>query len=150
MEQTLDILSQLGNGFLYTLLLFIITLVLSIPLGLVICFLEKSKFKPISYLFKGIIWVIRGTPLMLQVLVVSFLPLFLFKVMNKDLANFFGISISSLLFVFVCVAFVFNYACYFAEIYRAGFESINKGQYEAAKVLNLSKKETFFKIILPT
>ena len=86
---------------------------------------------------------------MLQILVVSFIPLFLFKVMNKDLANFFGISISSLLFVFVCIAFVINYACYFAEIYRAGFESINKGQYEAAKVLGLTKSETFFKIILP-
>ena len=86
---------------------------------------------------------------MLQVLVVSLLPLFMFNIMNKDIASFFNISISTLLFIFVCIAFGINYACYFAEIYRAGFESINKGQYEAAKVLNLTKKETFFKIILP-
>ena len=149
MEQTLDILSQLGDGFLKTILLFVITLVLSLPLGLLICLASRSKFKPLSYLFKGIIWVIRGTPLMLQILVVSFIPLLLFNLMNKQIADFFNISISSLLFVFVCIAFVINYACYFAEIYRAGFESINKGQYEASKVLNLSKTETFFKIILP-
>ncbi|MCQ2087528.1 MAG: amino acid ABC transporter permease [Bacilli bacterium] len=149
MGPTLDILSQLGNGFLYTILLFVITLVLSIPLGMIIYLLAKSKFKPLSYLFKGIIWVIRGTPLMLQILLVSFLPMLLFNAMNKEIASFFNITISQLLFVFVSIAFVFNYACYFAEIYRAGFESINKGQYEAAKVLNLTKSETFFKIILP-
>lgn len=149
MNQTISILAQLGSGFLYTLLLFAITLFLSLPLGLLICLATKSRIKPLSYLFKGIIWVIRGTPLMLQILVVSLLPLFMFNIMNKDIAGFFNISISTLLFIFVCIAFVINYACYFAEIYRAGFESINKGQYEAAKVLNLTKKETFFKIILP-
>lgn len=149
MEQELNILNQLGSGFLYTLLLFVITLVLSLPLGMLVYIASNSKFKPLAYTFKGIIWVIRGTPLMLQVLLVSFLPSFLFKLMNKDIANFFNIPISTLLFIFVCIAFVINYACYFAEIYRAGFESINKGQYEAAKVLNLSKSETFFKIILP-
>lgn len=149
MEQTLQILSQLGTGFLYTLLLFAITLLFSLPFGMLVYLASKSKFKPLAYLFKGIIWVIRGTPLMLQILVVSFIPLFLFNLMNKQIADFFNISISSLLFIFVCIAFVINYACYFAEIYRAGFESINKGQYEAAKVLNLSKSETFFKIILP-
>jgi len=148
MEKFLDILGQLSNGFLQTLLLFFLTLIFSLPLGLVVYFLSRSKIKLISYFFKGLIWIIRGTPLMLQVLIVSFIPMYLFNIKNKDLAGFFNISIKDLLFIFVLIAFIINYACYFAEIYRSGIESIPKGQYEAGKVLKMNKREIFFKIVL--
>lgn len=86
---------------------------------------------------------------MLQILLINFLPTFLFKVMNKDIASFLNISMSQLLFVFVTIAFIINYACYFSEIFRAGIESIPKGQYEASQVLFLSKYETFSRVIFP-
>jgi len=143
----LDIIKDLFDGFLVTIAIFLITLVLSIPLGLLITFASKSKFKPLSYLARGVIWVIRGTPLMLQVLFVSFIPS-MFKLMNKDLAGFLNVSINTLMFIFVCVAFVINYACYFSEIFRGAIESIPKGQYEAGKVLGMTKKEVFSKVII--
>ena len=142
------IIFELLQGFGNTLSLFAITLVLSLPLGLLMSFGTMSKFKPLSYLCKGIIWVIRGTPLMLQVLLVSFLPKYLFKVYNKDVAIFLGVSTNTLLFIFVAVAFVINYACYFSEIFRSGIQAISKGQYEAGKVLGLTKTQVFFKIVL--
>ena len=137
------IIFELLQGFGNTLALFAITLVLSLPLGLLMSFGTMSKFKPLSYLCKGIIWVIRGTPLMLQVLLVSFLPKYLFKVYNKDVAIFLGVSTNTLLFIFVAVAFVINYACYFSEIFRSGIQAISKGQYEAGKVLGLLKHRSF-------
>ncbi|MBQ9709858.1 MAG: amino acid ABC transporter permease [Clostridia bacterium] len=142
------IIFELLQGFGNTLALFAITLVLSLPLGLLMSFGTMSKFKPLSYLCKGIIWVIRGTPLMLQVLLVSFLPKYLFKVYNKDVAIFLGVSTNTLLFIFVAVAFVINYACYFSEIFRSGIQAISKGQYEAGKVLGLTKTQVFFKVVL--
>ena len=141
------IIAELAQGFGITVLLFALTLLLALPLGLIMAFGSMSKIKPIKYVVKGIIWVIRGTPLLLQILLISFLPTFMFKVMNKDLAGFFGISINSLMFVFVLVAFTINYACYFSEIYRAGIESMSAGQYEACKVLGMSKKQIFFQVI---
>ncbi len=143
-----NIIIELLEGFGITLLLFAVTLILSLPLGLIISFGTMSKFKPISYFCKGLIWVIRGTPLMLQILLVSFLPQYLFGVLNKQVALFFGVSTKSLLFIFVAIAFVINYACYFSEIFRSGIESIPQGQYEAGKVLGLTKKQVFFKIII--
>ncbi len=143
-----NIIIELLEGFGITLALFAVTLILSLPLGLIISFGTMSKFKPISFLCKGIIWVIRGTPLMLQILLVSFLPKYLFGVLNKDVAIFFGVSTKSLLFIFVAIAFIINYACYFSEIFRAGIESISQGQYEAGKVLGLTKTQIFFKIII--
>ena len=140
------IILELLRGFGTTLSLFGITLLLSLPLGLAISFGTMSKFKPLSYFCKAIVWVIRGTPLMLQILLVSFLPKYLLGVLNKDAALFFGISINTLLFVFVVIAFVINYACYFSEIFRSGILAIPKGQYEAGKVLGLSKTQIFFKI----
>lgn len=127
---------SLLEGFGTTCLLFVLTLVMAIPLGLLIAFGSMSKFKPLKYLFKGIVWVIRGTPLMLQVIIVFYGP-----------GLFFNTPMSSRL-VAVVVAFVINYACYFSEIYRGGIESISKGQYEAGKVLGLSKVHIFFKIVL--
>ena len=148
MEQFIDIISELFLGFGTTLLLFAITLAVALPLGLVISFGSMSKIKPVKAVVKGIIWVVRGTPLMLQVLLVSFLPRYLFGVMNKDLASFLGVKINTLLFIFVAVAFIINYSCYFSEIFRAGIESIPKGQYEAGQVLGMTKSSIFFYVIL--
>ncbi len=148
MDTFLLIIEELLQGFGRTLLLFAVTLVVSLPLGLIIAFGSMSKLKPIKYLSKGFVWIIRGTPLMLQVLLVSFIPFYLFKVKNKDLASFFGISISSLMFIFISIAFIINYSCYFSEIFRGGIESVSKGQYEAGKVLGMTKRQIFFKVVL--
>ncbi len=148
MDQFVSILLELLQGFGITLLLFIVTLICALPLGLAMAFGSMSKFKPIKYLCKGIIWVIRGTPLMLQILLVSFLPKYLFGTLNKDLAMFFGMSTKTLMFVFVAVAFIINYACYFSEIFRSGIESISAGQFEAGKVLGMTKSQIFSKVVL--
>ncbi len=131
-----DVNISLLEGFGITCLIFVLTLLMAIPLGLIITFGSMNKFKPIKYIFRFIVWVVRGTPLMLQVIVVFYGPGLLFDV-----------PMSSRLLA-VIVAFVINYACYFSEIYRGGIESISKGQYEAGKVLGLSKKQIFFKIVL--
>ena len=128
--------SDLLVGFVENLELFGMTLLLSLPLGLIITFGSISKFKPLSWLTKTIVWVIRGTPLMLQIFVVFYVPGLVFDVpmRNRMLA--------------ALIAFVINYACYFSEIYRGGIESISKGQYEAGQVLGMTKTETFFKVVL--
>ena len=127
---------QLFTGFGTTCLLFILTLVLSVPLGLIVCFGSMSKFKPLQYLSKLIVWIIRGTPLMLQIIVVFYVPGLLFDYPMQSR------------FTAVLVAFVINYACYFSEIYRGGIESITKGQYEAGQVLGMTKGQIFFKVVL--
>ena len=136
-EVTLTLL----NGFMITLKLFALTLLFSLPLGLIIALGVLSKLKIISYQLRFLIWVIRGTPLMLQLLVVYYGP-GIFLQMNVWGMNDNGRFIASL------VAFVINYACYFAEIYRGGIQSIPIGQYEAGKVLGLSNSEIFRNIIL--
>ena len=139
----------MGKGFSLTLELFALTLVFAIPLGLLFAFCSMSKFKPLSYFMKGIIWVVRGTPLLLQCILVTFIPSTLFKIPNKDLAAMLNIDKSAdLQFLFVLIAFVINYACYFAVIFEGGIKSIPDGQYEAGKVLGLSKKQTFWNVIL--
>lgn len=147
METFSKIIGELAQGFGVTILLFALTLLLALPLGLILAFGSMSKIKPIKYVVKAIIWVIRGTPLMLQILLISLLPRFIFSLMNKDIASFFGISINSLMFIFVLVAFTINYACYFSEIYRSGIESMSLGQYEAGKVLGMNKRQIFFYVI---
>lgn len=144
MEQL--ILQELGEGFLVTLALFCVTLIVSLPLGLLITFCTMAKIKPLKYLFKGIVWVIRGTPLMLQILFISFIPSMM-NIMNKDLAKVLGVSINNLMFIFVAVAFIINYACYFSEIFRGAIESIPQGQYEAGKALGMTKLQVFTKVI---
>lgn len=139
---------NLFSGFGITLSLFAITLVFALPLGLLLAFGAMSKFKPLKYLVKGFIWVIRGTPLMLQILLVTFIPL-VFKISNKDITVALDIKTVQLLFMYASIAFVINYSCYFSEIFRSGIESIPKGQFEASKVLGLSKAQAFFKVILP-
>lgn len=132
-----QVTKELLSGFGVTCLLFLLTLVFSIPLGLLVCFGSMSRIKPVKYLFRAVVWVIRGTPLMLQIIVVFFIPGLIFKV-----------PVSSR-FTAVTVAFVINYACYFSEIYRGGIESIPKGQYEAGQVLGMNKTQIFFRIVLP-
>ena len=131
-EVTLELL----KGFAVTCQLFILTLVLALPLGLIIAFGSMSRFLPLKYVTKAFVWVIRGTPLMLQVIAVFYVPGLLFD-----------FPMSSCMLA-VLIAFVINYACYFSEIYRGGIESISKGQYEAGQVLGLTKTQIFFKIIL--
>ena len=132
-------LSLLGEGFLTTLAIFILTLIGSLPLGLLVYFGKKSRIAPLRWLVNAYISIMRGTPLMLQLMVVYFGPNLLF-----------GISLpSNWRFIAVILGFVINYAAYFAEIYRGGIESIPKGQYEAAEVLGYTKYQTFMKIILP-
>lgn len=131
-EVTLSLL----RGLEQTGLIFALTLVLALPLGLVISFGSMSKFKPLAFITKVFVWIIRGVPLMLQVIIVFYVPGFL---LGTPLMTRFGSVIA---------AFVINYACYFSEIYRAGIESISKGQYEAGQVLGLTKTQIFFKIVL--
>lgn len=133
----LESLGMMFEGFLQTLLLFILTLLFALPIGLLITGGSMAKIKPIKYIVKGFVWIIRGTPLMLQVIVVFYVPGLLW-----------GVSLPSRMFA-VVIAFVINYSCYFSEIYRGGIESIGKGQYEACQVLGMSKSQTFFKVILP-
>lgn len=133
------ILNELAWGMLTSIEIFLLTLLFSLPLGLVIAWGRMSKFAPLQWLMRIYISIMRGTPLMLQLIVVFFGPYYLF-----------GLQVSSdFRIVSVIIAFVLNYAAYFAEIYRGGIESIPKGQYEAAQILGYSKYETFFIIILP-
>ena len=132
----LTVTLTLLEGFLETLKIFIFTLALALPLGLVISFGSMCKFKPLSYLVKIFVWIIRGTPLMLQLIIIFYGPGLLFNM--SPLPRFTA----------VLVAFVINYACYFSEIYRGGIESISQGQYEAGYVLGMTKKDIFFKVIL--
>lgn len=117
----------------------------SLPLGLLISFCSMSKFKPISWLSKTAVWVVRGTPLLLQLIVVYFLPWTLFKIPMRNL-NFPFMEWKMLA---VIIAFSLNYAIYFSEIYRSGIQSISRGQYEAGAVLGLTKSQTFRKIVFP-
>ena len=135
----LTMLLKLGSGMLVSVLIFVLTLLFSLPLGLLVSFGRMSKNGFIRTVTKVYISIMRGTPLMLQLLVVYFAPSIVFKL--KVPAGY--------RFAAVIIAFVINYAAYFAEIYRSGIESIPKGQYEAAKVLGYSQAQTFVKIILP-
>lgn len=142
------VLETLFQGFGKTVLLFVVTLVLALPLGLIISFGSMSKFKPLKYLIRAIVWIVRSTPLMLQILLVSFIPYYVFGTYTVDLAYRLNMEIDQLMFFFVAVAFVLNYACYFSEIYRGAIQAIPRGQYEAGKVLGLKKGQIFFRIVL--
>ena len=142
MSEILTILSLLGNGVLVSLEIFFLTLLFSLPLGLLICFGRMSKNPIIAWIFRIYISIMRGTPLILQLFVVYFGPWLLFGIK----LSVFG---SNYKLIAVIVAFVLNYAAYFAEIYRSGIASMPIGQYEAAKVLGMSKYKTFIIVILP-
>ena len=127
---------ELLQGFWESLKVFGLTLLFSIPLGLVVCFGSMSNFRPLRLLTRGIVWVIRGTPLMLQLIIIFYGPGLMFGLPAMPR------------FTATIVAFSFNYACYFSEIYRGGIESIPVGQYEAGQVLGMTKRQIFFKVVL--
>ena len=136
---------ELLEGFGTTLLLFVLTLLFALPLGLIISFGSMSSFSPLRAVTKTFVWIVRGVPLMLQLFLVFYVPGMMFDVQWPT--ELFGQRIDSR-FLAALVAFVINYACYFSEIYRGGIESIPRGQYEAGMVLGLTKKQIFFKIVL--
>ena len=141
LEQMPIVLPALNAGFLQTLKLFVVTLAGSLPLGLVIAFGAMSKFKPLSLFTKLVIWIIRGTPLMIQLLIIYYFPGLVLDQQwwgSGESGRFFAAS----------VAFIFNYACYFAEIYRGGIQSVPVGQEEAGLVLGMTKWQIFFKVKL--
>lgn len=131
-------LSMLGQGFGVTLQIFFLTLVGSLPLGVVVALARMSRVKPIAWIMKFYISVMRGTPLMLQMFFIYFAPYYIFGI-PLSMESKFSATI---------VAFIINYAAYFAEIYRSGIQSIPRGQYEAAEVLGYSRLQTFMKIVL--
>ena len=134
-----NVISQLLGGMVTSIEIFLLTLLFSLPLGLVVAGGRMSRFAPLRWLMRIYISVMRGTPLMLQLIIVFFAPYYVF-----------GINLTpEYRFIAVIIAFTINYAAYFAEIYRGGIEAIPKGQYEAAKVLGYNKFETFFIIVLP-
>ncbi len=141
LEQMPIVLPALNAGFVQTLKLFIVTLVGALPLGLVIAFGAMSRFKPLSLFTKLIIWIIRGTPLMIQLLIIYYFP-------GLVLDNNVWGSGEAGRFLAASVAFIFNYACYFAEIYRGGIQSVPIGQEEAGLVLGMTKSQIFFRVKL--
>lgn len=132
----LEVTKELLQGFGVTCELFFLTLVLSLPLGLIVAFGSMSRFAPIRWVTRTFVWIIRGTPLMLQLFVVFYIPGMLF-----------GVPFKSRLIAAI-IAFVINYSAYFSEIYRGGIQSIPKGQYEAGQVLGMTKTQIFFKVVL--
>jgi len=133
----LPVTLQLLEGFGETLKVFLLTLVFSLPLGLLVCFGSMSKFTPLKALIRCFVWIIRGTPLMLQLIIIFYGPGLLFDLPALPR------------FTATIIAFAINYACYFSEIYRGGIESISRGQYEAGQVLGMTKGQVFFRIVLP-
>lgn len=137
-----EVFLALLEGFGQTIEVFALTLLGALPLGLIIAFGSMSKFAPLKLFTRGLVWVIRGTPLMLQLIIIFYGPGLILG------TNIWGIG-SSGRFVAVIVAFVLNYGCYFSEIYRGGIEGIPQGQYEAGQVLGMSKGQIFSRIVLP-
>ncbi len=158
----LEVTLFLANGFVFSLIIFAVTLLCAIPLGLPIAFCSMSRFRPIKYASKIFVWIIRGIPLMLQIFIIYYVPGLLlnnpiFSNIDRYIISNFNIpqeGLSKLLLtnmgglVSVLIAFTINYACYFSEIYRGGIESISRGQYEAGYVLGLTKGQIFKKIVL--
>ena len=140
MDYILQVLGPMLEGALTTTALFAIVIVLALPLGFLITMMAKSRIKPVSWIASAYIYIIRGTPLLLQLFFIYFgLPLI------PGIGQYLVLE----RFTAACVGFVLNYAAYFAEIYRSGIESIPVGQYEAAQLLGYNKSQTFFKIVLP-
>ena len=140
-EQFPTVFQALKMGFLQTVKLFFVTLVGALPLGLIISFGSMSKFKPLSSLVKTIVWIFRGSPLMIQMLIIYYMPGLVFH-------NPIWGGGEDGRFAAAAVAFILNYACYFSEIYRGGIEGVPIGQQEAGQVLGMTKSEIFFKVTL--
>ena len=141
LEQFPIVVKALNVGFMQTLKLFFATLIGAVPLGLIITFGSMSRFKPLSYFTKIIVWIVRGTPLMIQLLIFYYFP---GLVLGKPIWG----SGETGRFLAAAVAFIFNYACYFSEIYRGGIQSVPVGQEEAGLVLGMTKSQIFFKVKL--
>jgi polar amino acid transport system permease protein len=137
----MQLLTQMLPGVLVSLEVFFLTILLAVPLALPVAFGRMTRNKPVKWLVSFYVLVMRGTPLILQLIFIYFAP--------KYIAMGFGLTLSYDRFAAVIVAFVLNYAAYFAEIYRGGIESISRGQYEAAAMLGFTKTQTYFRIILP-
>ena len=150
MNQFVSVTLELLSGLASSVFLFVFTLLISLPLGLITCFATMSKFKPLSWLSQGVVVVLRGTPLMLQIFVIFYVPGLLlgFQWPSLNTGNIWFDNTFSTRFIAALVAFSINYAAYFSEIFRGGILSIPKGQFEAGAVLGMSKKEIFFKVIL--
>ena len=129
------VLGALNGGFLQTLKLFAVTLAGALPLGLLLSFCSMSRFKPLKWLTRTLVWIVRGTPLMLQIIIIYYGP-----------ALVWGIKLPR--FSAALLSFVINYACYFSEIFRGGIQGIPSGQYEAGQVLGMTKSQIFFKVTL--
>lgn len=136
-----NVMQELSTGFVKTIEIFFLTLLGALPLGLLIAFGSMNRFTPLKAVCRTIVWIVRGTPLMLQLIIIYYGPGLIFG------NNVWGMGTAGR-FVAVIVAFIINYACYFSEIYRGGIEGIPRGQYEAGKVLGLTKTQIFFKIVL--
>lgn len=141
LQQLPVVVGALNVGFLQTLKLFFVTLFGAVPLGLVIAFGSMSRFRPLSALTKVVVWIVRGSPLMIQLLIIYYFP---GLVLDKPIWG----GGESGRFVAAAVAFIFNYACYFSEIYRGGIQGVPKGQEEAGLVLGMTRSQIFFKITL--
>ena len=136
------VIGALNEGFLQTLKLFAVTLIGAIPLGLVVSFGSMSRFTPLRWLTKTVVWVIRGTPLMLQLIIIFYIPGYLLESGSPWPSGESGRFLAS------AVAFIINYACYFSEIYRGGIQGVPVGQQEAGEVLGMTKSQIFFKVTL--
>ncbi len=139
-DVTKTVLSALNSGFLVTLRLFFVTLIGALPLGLIISFGSMARFSPLRWLTRTVVWIVRGTPLVLQIITIFYVPgmVGLFTWGGGESARFTAVS----------VAFVINYACYFSEIYRGGIQGVPVGQQEAGQVLGMTKSQIFFKVTL--
>ena len=141
LEQFPVVIQSLNIGFIQTLKLFFVTLLGAVPLGLIISFGSMSRFRPLSYLTKIIVWIVRGTPLMIQLLIIYYFP-------GLVLDNPIWGGGESGRFIAASVAFIFNYACYFSEIYRGGIQGVPKGQEEAGLVLGMTRSQIIFRVTL--
>jgi len=146
-----EVTSFLFDGFLISMLIFAVTLLCGAPLGLPIAFCSMSRFRPVRYVAKFVVWVVRGIPLMLQIFIIFYVPGLLFDVPLFSYVDRWAIRYEiqdAGRITAVMIAFILNYACYFSEIYRGGIESISQGQYEAGYVLGMTKSQIFFKVVL--
>lgn len=141
LQQMPVVVHSLNIGFMQTLKLFFVTLIGAFPLGLIIAFGSMSRFRPLSYFTKVVVWIVRGTPLMIQLLIIYYFP-------GLVLGNAIWGGGEAGRFAAAAVSFIFNYACYFSEIYRGGIQSVPVGQEEAGLVLGMTRTQIFFKITL--
>lgn len=135
------VFNSLSAGFIVSLKIFFVTLLGALPLGLIIAFGSMSRFKPLKIFVRTVVWIIRGTPLMLQLIIIYYGPGLMLG------QNWWGMGMTGRMTA-TFVAFIINYSCYFSEIYRGGIESISHGQYEAGQVLGITKSQIFFKVVL--